>query len=100
MKRYSEAAWEQAMKVQEVILRAMAKRITCLAGGASVVRGFPFSRAGTVLAHDLDRAGPPLSRVEGTGNGRGAGVSLRMAGTRLGALLGQGWRARPRNGRP
>ncbi len=28
MQRYSEAAWERAMKVQEVILRAMAKRIT------------------------------------------------------------------------
>ena len=28
MRRYSEAAWERAMKVQEVILRAMAKRIT------------------------------------------------------------------------
>ncbi len=28
MPRYSEAAWERAMKVQEVILRAMAKRIT------------------------------------------------------------------------
>jgi len=27
MRRYSEAAWERAMKVQEVILRAMAKRI-------------------------------------------------------------------------
>ena len=26
MRRYSEAAWERAMKVQEVILRAMAKR--------------------------------------------------------------------------
>ena len=26
MKRYSENAWERAMKVQEVILRAMAKR--------------------------------------------------------------------------
>jgi transposase len=30
MQRYSEAAWERAMKVQEVILRAMAKRITWL----------------------------------------------------------------------
>jgi transposase len=28
MKRYPEGAWERAMKVQEVILRAMAKRIT------------------------------------------------------------------------
>jgi transposase len=28
MRRYSEAAWERAMKIQEVILRAMAKRIT------------------------------------------------------------------------
>jgi len=28
MKRYSEDAWERAMKVQDVILRAMAKRIT------------------------------------------------------------------------
>jgi transposase len=28
MQRYSEAAWERAMKVQEVILRALAKRIT------------------------------------------------------------------------
>lgn len=28
MKRYPEVAWERAMKVQEVILRAMAKRIT------------------------------------------------------------------------
>ena len=28
MRRYSEAAWERAMKAQEVILRAMAKRIT------------------------------------------------------------------------
>ena len=28
MRRYSEAAWERAMKVQEVILRAMAKRIS------------------------------------------------------------------------
>lgn len=28
MRRYSETAWERAMKVQEVILRAMAKRIT------------------------------------------------------------------------
>ena len=28
MRGHSEAAWEQAMKVQEVILRAMAKRIT------------------------------------------------------------------------
>jgi transposase len=28
MRRYSEAAWERMMKVQEVILRAMAKRIT------------------------------------------------------------------------
>jgi len=28
MKRSAEAAWERAMKVQEVILRAMAKRIT------------------------------------------------------------------------
>src|SRR5712692_2371373 len=28
MKRYPEDAWERAMKVQEVILRAMAKRIT------------------------------------------------------------------------
>lgn len=28
MRGYSEAAWERAMKVQEVILRAMAKRIT------------------------------------------------------------------------
>jgi hypothetical protein len=28
MRGYSEAAWEWAMKVQEVILRAMAKRIT------------------------------------------------------------------------
>jgi transposase len=28
MRRYSESAWERAMKVQEVILRAMAKRIT------------------------------------------------------------------------
>ena len=28
MKRYSEDAWERAMKVQEVILRAMAKKIT------------------------------------------------------------------------
>ncbi len=28
MRRYSEAAWERAMKVQEVILRAMTKRIT------------------------------------------------------------------------
>jgi hypothetical protein len=27
MKRYSEDAWERPMKVQEVILRAMAKRI-------------------------------------------------------------------------
>ncbi len=28
MQRYLEAAWERAMKVQEVILRAMAKRMT------------------------------------------------------------------------
>lgn len=28
MRRYSEAAWERAMKVQKVILRAMAKRTT------------------------------------------------------------------------
>lgn len=28
MARYSEDAWERAMKVQEVILRAMAKKIT------------------------------------------------------------------------
>ena len=28
MKRNAEAAWERAMKVQEVILRAIAKRIT------------------------------------------------------------------------
>ena len=28
MKRYPEAAWERAMKVQEVILRAMAKKLT------------------------------------------------------------------------
>ncbi len=28
MRRYSEAAWERAEKVQEVILRAMAKRTT------------------------------------------------------------------------
>ncbi len=28
MKQYSESAWERAMKVQEVILRAMAKRIS------------------------------------------------------------------------
>jgi len=28
MHRYSEAAWERAMKVQDVILRALAKRIT------------------------------------------------------------------------
>ena len=28
MKRYPEGAWERAVKVQEVILRAMAKRIT------------------------------------------------------------------------
>jgi transposase len=28
MRRYSESAWEQAMKVQEVILRAMARKIT------------------------------------------------------------------------
>jgi transposase len=28
MRRYAEAAWERAMKIQEVILRAMAKRIT------------------------------------------------------------------------
>src|SRR5207245_4832718 len=28
MRGYSEAAWERAMKVQEVILRAMAKRIS------------------------------------------------------------------------
>jgi transposase len=28
MRRYSETAWERAMKVQEVILRAMAKKIT------------------------------------------------------------------------
>ena len=28
MQRYSETAWERAMKIQEVILRAMAKRIT------------------------------------------------------------------------
>jgi hypothetical protein len=28
MRRHSEAAWERAMKAQEVILRAMAKRIT------------------------------------------------------------------------
>jgi hypothetical protein len=27
MKRYSEDAWKRAMKVQEVILRAMAKQI-------------------------------------------------------------------------
>jgi hypothetical protein len=30
VKRYSEDAWEQAMKVQDVILRAMAKRSTRL----------------------------------------------------------------------
>jgi hypothetical protein len=28
MREYSQAAWERAMKIQEVILRAMAKRIT------------------------------------------------------------------------
>ena len=28
MQRYPEGAWERAMKVQEVILRALAKRIT------------------------------------------------------------------------
>jgi transposase len=28
MQRYRETAWERAMKVREVILRAMAKRIT------------------------------------------------------------------------
>ncbi len=28
MKRYPEGAWERAMKVQEVILRAMAKKMT------------------------------------------------------------------------
>jgi hypothetical protein len=28
MKRYPESAWERAMKVQEVILRAMAKRLS------------------------------------------------------------------------
>ncbi len=28
MRRYPEAAWERAMKVDDVILRAMAKRIT------------------------------------------------------------------------
>ena len=28
MPKYSEVAWERAMKVQEVILRALAKRIT------------------------------------------------------------------------
>ncbi len=28
MKRYPEGAWERAMKVQEVILRAMAQRVT------------------------------------------------------------------------
>jgi hypothetical protein len=28
MRGYSEAAWERAMKIQEVILRAMAKRIS------------------------------------------------------------------------
>jgi len=28
MKRYPEGAWERAMKIQEVILRAVAKKIT------------------------------------------------------------------------
>ena len=28
MQRYRETAWERAMKVREVILRAMAKRVT------------------------------------------------------------------------
>ncbi len=28
MRRYAEAAWERAMKIREVILRALAKRIT------------------------------------------------------------------------
>jgi len=33
MQRFSDAAWERAMKVQEVILRAMAKSL-CLVGGS------------------------------------------------------------------
>jgi hypothetical protein len=54
MNRYSEGAWERAMKVQDVILRAMAKRITW--GQAGEIIGvtytirrdsyFPFGPAG------------------------------------------------------
>jgi len=39
MRRYSEAAWEWAMKVQKVILRALAKKIAqCQAAGNSTTR--------------------------------------------------------------
>jgi hypothetical protein len=44
MRRYSEPAWERAMKVQEVILRAMAKRITWWQA-AELPRGKPTARS-------------------------------------------------------
>ena len=36
MESYPKAAMERAMKVQEVILRAMAKKITLVAGGGDM----------------------------------------------------------------
>jgi hypothetical protein len=38
VREYSESAWERAMKVQEVALRAMAKRISWVAGGRDLRR--------------------------------------------------------------
>jgi len=40
----AEAAWERAMKVQEVILRAMAKRITWWQLGSFVTKTLPFQK--------------------------------------------------------
>ena len=47
MRRYSEAAWERAMKVEEIILRAYAKKDQLDRGSGDIGNELPSFETGT-----------------------------------------------------
>jgi len=57
MKRYPEDAWEWAMKVQEVILWAMAKKLTWWQAAAARGDVTPLCRVGAAVLGEVIRNG-------------------------------------------
>jgi len=77
MEAYPRAAMERAMKVQDVMLQAMAKKITVAGGGDPGDSATGMRRAGTLRERATTIAGPAAGQPSRRGSGGDGGKGVR-----------------------